>query len=391
MNIVIISTGVLPQPAIKGGAVESLVDILINYNEKYRLHDLSVYTIYDENAIRLIGEYSKCKFIYIKRSKLIQYLFNKEMIPIRFMLIFYINKVVRLIKKRADFDLICIQNEYIYGNRVQKVSRGKPLILHLHNDYINVDVKGVVKKINCFDGIISISDYLKKRIKEVNQSVKVDTIYNGIDLTKFKDVETHIKSKVKEKFGINEDEVVVVYAGRLTEEKGIKELLIAFNDIPSTYNITLLIIGNSLFNGSVENQFVKELKKLANKKRNKIIFTGYISYEEMPDIYSIGDIGCVPSVWEEPFGLTVIEQMAMGLPMIVSDAGAIPEIVDNSCALIVKRDKEYTQNLKESILKLYVKPELRERMGMQAKLKVEKFSADDFSELIYKYINEFRN
>jgi spore coat protein SA len=391
MKVVIISTGMLPQPAIKGGAVESLVDILIDYNEKYGLHDLSVYTIYDENATKLIDKYSKCRFVYIKRSKLVQFLSDKRMIPVRFMLSFYINKVVRDIKSREDFDFICIQNEYIYGNKVHKVSRGKPLMLHLHNDYINTDIKGVAKKIKCFDGIITISDYLKKRVKSVSQLAKVDTIYNGIDLTKFKKMNSYNKSKLKEKFKISEDEVVVVYAGRLTEEKGIKELLTAFNDIPLTYNITLLIIGNSVFNGSCETKFTKELKKLASKKQNKIIFTGYIPYEEMPAIYSIADIGCVPSVWEEPFGLTVIEQMSIGLSMVVSDAGAIPEIVDNSCALIVKRDSQYVYNLKESILELYSKPELREEMGRQGKIKVEKFSADVFSKGVYQYINEFRN
>ena len=86
MKVVIISTGMLPQPAIKGGAVESLVDILIDYNEKYGLHDLIVYTIYDENATKLIDKYSKCRFIYIKRSKLVQFLSDKRMIPVRFML-----------------------------------------------------------------------------------------------------------------------------------------------------------------------------------------------------------------------------------------------------------------------------------------------------------------
>jgi len=111
----------------------------------------------------------------------------------------------------------------------------------------------------------------------------------------------------------------------------------------------------------------------------------------MPFIYSIADIGCVPSIWEEPFGLTVIEQMAMGLPIVVSDAGAIPEIVDSSCALIVKRDSQYVNNLKEAILELYSKPELRKEMGGQGEIKVKKFSADTFSKGVYQYLNEFIN
>ncbi|KJZ95719.1 MULTISPECIES: glycosyltransferase family 4 protein [Clostridium] len=388
MNIIIISTGFLPQPAVKGGAVETLIDILIDYNEEYVKNNLYVYSICDVDAAKKINKYNNCKFEYIKVNKIYKYLFNKHIIPCWLFSKIFLNKVVRNIKSRENFDVILIENYFIYAKKLKKIIKNQPIILHLHNDFINVNVKNIKNKINFLDSIISISNYLKLKVEELNTNISVQTIYNGIDLSKFRKSDSNEIEGIRKKYNIADNETVIVFAGRLIADKGIKELLMAFNSISKKLPITLLIIGNSFFNDNDDDKFIKDLKDISKVKKEKIIFTGYIPYENMRKMYSIADIGCVPSIWEEPFGLTVVEQMAIGLPMIVSNSGAIPEIVSENCAIIIDKNREYILNLKRAILRLYSDINLRQEMGKESRKRAEKFSNINFSKQIYKYIQQ---
>ncbi|MFQ9617791.1 MAG: glycosyltransferase family 4 protein, partial [Clostridium butyricum] len=300
----------------------------------------------------------------------------------------FLNKVVRNIKSRENFDVILIENYFIYAKKLKKIIKNQPIILHLHNDFINVNVKNIKNKINFLDSIISISNYLKLKVEELNTNISVQTIYNGIDLSKFRKSDSNEIEGIRKKYNIADNETVIVFAGRLIADKGIKELLMAFNSISKKLPITLLIIGNSFFNDNDDDKFIKDLKDISKVKKEKIIFTGYIPYENMRKMYSIADIGCVPSIWEEPFGLTVVEQMAIGLPMIVSNSGAIPEIVSENCAIIIDKNREYILNLKRAILRLYSDINLRQEMGKESRKRAEKFSNINFSKQIYKYIQQ---
>ncbi|MDU2460594.1 MAG: glycosyltransferase family 4 protein [Clostridium sp.] len=388
MNIIIISTGILPQPAVKGGAVETLVDILINYNEENLNNTIQTYSIYDEEAIKYSEKYDKCNFIYIKINKLIRYLFNKGIMPIRFMSKFFINKVSKHIKDLNDFDLIVLQNQFNYLYKIEKVSNNKPLILHLHNDYINKYNKKFEKKIKPIDSIITVSDFLKTRIMEASDSISVTTVHNGISIDKFKKTSEVERSKLRKKYSINENDIVVIFAGRLSEEKGIKELLLAFNELPINMSIKLLIIGSSFFNDSRESKFIKELKTIANVNKDKIIFTGFIPYDEIGKYYSIADIGCVPSTCNEAFGLTVIEQMSIGLPMIVSNMGALPEIVSEGSSIIVEYDENYIHNIRNALEILYNDGNLRTRMANNAIRRSRLFSHNIYAKKYFEAINK---
>lgn len=115
----------------------------------------------------------------------------------------------------------------------------------------------------------------------------------------------------------------------------------------------------------------------------------------MPEVYSIADIGVIPSIWEEPFALTVIEQMAMQTPVIISDSGGMIELVDDKSAYIVKRGDSFIKQLKESIVRLIEEKDIRKSMGENARLKAKEFSKKkysiDFNSLLYKANEELRN
>ena len=81
----------------------------------------------------------------------------------------------------------------------------------------------------------------------------------------------------------------------------------------------------------------------------------------MPSYLKTADIAVVPSMWEEPFGLTVLEAMAAGLPLITTRSGGIPEICEG-VATIVDREN-IVENLTNAILDLYHHPEKRKKMS----------------------------
>lgn len=71
-----------------------------------------------------------------------------------------------------------------------------------------------------------------------------------------------------------------------------------------------------------------------NKNKDKIILTGYIHSNKLPHYLGAADIGCVPSVYEEACGLTALEMMASGLPIITTDATGLKEYVPNNCKAV---------------------------------------------------------
>ena len=95
--------------------------------------------------------------------------------------------------------------------------------------------------------------------------------------------------------------------------------------------------------------------------KNNVVFTGFVNYDQVLSFLKMADIAVIPSMWEEPFGLTVVEAMAAGLPLITTRSGGIPEICEG-VATIVERD-HIVNNLAAAILDLYQHPEKRKRMS----------------------------
>ena len=109
----------------------------------------------------------------------------------------------------------------------------------------------------------------------------------------------------------------------------------------------------------------------------------------MPVYYAMADIGCVPSLWDEPFGLTVTEQMSMELPVITTDAGAIPEIVNPLCGYIFHRDKDLKRNIARAITELIKDPDRRLQMGKQGRKIVEdRFSCTMYCERWFEAVGK---
>lgn len=268
MKILMVTPGRLPVPAVSGGAVETLVDLLLEYNERNVKNEISVISVYDSRAREKGRTYHYTEFKYISMGKILSYIIKKHILPYRWMNVLFALKSVHLLKKcKKDFDCIVIQNEFVNGCVMQKFIKGN-YIYHAHNDNLVCKRKNEVKFLQSCEKVITISEFLTHQFNKKANFQKAITVYNGVDTELFcKDNHKAARKKLREKYRIEEEEVVIVFSGRLVHEKGIEVLLEAFLMIPDELNAILLIVGASYFENSKENAFTKKLRSLCERKK----------------------------------------------------------------------------------------------------------------------------
>ena len=224
---------------------------------------------------------------------------------------------------------------------------------------------------NHLSQILTVSDYIKGRVSSIKPHDKIETIYNGIDLTQFSRKDDLAVSR--EDLGLSLDDFVVVFSGRINKDKGISELIDAMLLLQDTPQIKLLVLGSTFFgNAPNEDEFVRSLKVKAQSIKENIIFTGFVPYAQMPDYLQLADVAAIPSVWDDPFPTTVLEAQAIGLPVIVSNRGGILEEIGQQNAIVANTECNYVQQLIAAIQHLYNDSEARKTMAI-ASIKHSKF------------------
>ena len=150
----------------------------------------------------------------------------------------------------------------------------------------------------------------------------------------------------------------------------------------SNQNYKLLILGSALNELKTKTKYQEEIENIVQTISSKVIFTGFIKYEEINKFYSIADIAVLPSIWDDPAPLTVIESLVSGLPIITTNSGGIPEYATNGSAIIIERNKDLVENLSKSINLL---------LNDEAKLKEMSISAKKVSKdlTLNNYYNNF--
>lgn len=173
-----------------------------------------------------------------------------------------------------------------------------------------------------------------------------------------------------------------LYSGRLYNFKGVRTLVETISTLPK--EIQFHIVGK----GPMEEELKKYCK--VNKLEN-VKFLGFLSQEQLMEEYSNCIATIVPSICFEIFGLIVIETMAFGKPVIVSDIGALPEIIkNNETGLIFK--PENPKDLKEKILTYWKNKDLAIKHGKNAhKIANELYTEDKYYEKLINLYSEVLN
>lgn len=388
MRIAILTAGVLPVPAVQGGAVENLVDFCLEYNEKYHLHDITVYSIAHPATKNHPALQSKSNhYYYVNTNSWIAQIKKKLYLHkhggdeyYHYSVEYFLHEASKHISKH-HYDIIIIENRPAFALKLRKKSKAK-LVLHQGNDFLNTNLCGYSEIYKSYSCIINTSAFVTQRVLTIapNDS-KCHTVLNGIDTQRFYKATTISRHEI----GLNDDQFIIVFSGRLTPEKGIMELILAIKKVISTINCKLLIIGASAYGKDKQpTPFIQKLEEKTEPIKDSVIYTGFVDYKEIPSYLKAADIAVLPSMWDEPFGLTVVEAMAAGLPLITTRSGGIPEICEG-VATIVEREN-VIENLANAILYLYKHPEKREAMAKAAIERSKLFDKETYAKNFYAAI-----
>ena len=388
MRIAVLTSGLLPIPAVQGGAVENLIDFYLEYNNIHRQHDITVYSIshYKTKGYPALLStvnhyyYIDVDSIWAKIKRRVYYLIHGNEYH-HFFIEYYLEQSIKHIRKQ-NYDCIILENRPSYALKLRNLTNSK-LIYHLHNEKLTMKTPSYQDIYDAGDLIICVSDFVAQSVKVINPNdKKCVVVHNGIDLSSFSNPTTTIN---REKIGLNQQDFIIVYSGRINPEKGIRELTEAMFKLRNYPQIKLMVIGNSFFGNITEDDsFTKELRNSVESIKENIIFTGFIPYESIPSYLKLADIAVVPSMWDEPFGLTVLEAMAAGLPLITTKSGGIPEICDG-VACIIERDN-IIDNLANSIMDLYQNPTTRINMSIKSRNRSLHFSKEEYAYLFFKVL-----
>jgi len=235
--------------------------------------------------------------------------------------------------------------------------------------------------VNMADHVIVVSNAGKEVLKNMEgvKEEKITVIYNGTSIDKFRPYNIKQRRQIRENLKI-EEKIILSYTGRLRPEKGHQYLLEAIFEIKDQYtNIVLLLIGDGVLRSDLE-----ALTRQLNIE-NKVRFLG--DRKDIPELLSATDIYVHPSV-VEGFGISIIEAMAAGLPVIATNVGGIPEIITNGENGILV-PPENPQALAEAISDLIEHPDKRKALAENGKQRVVTNFTDEI--MVKKYMEVYRN
>ncbi|MEQ8155645.1 MAG: glycosyltransferase family 4 protein [Clostridiaceae bacterium] len=386
MKVVILiadSNSACPVPASRGGAVATLVEHIVEMNNEKNKIQLEIVSYFDEKAYELSKNYSNIEFKWIRVPPIIKILDS---------CIFFIMKTVfkkaKSISYRSTASLLTYiwkTSKYISCNEYDKIVIENNVLLfwimkfhknhikfkgkyyfHLHN-IPRVSGKCLTQIAGC-NKYICVSDFVARTITSKDSAIniidksKIAIMYNCVDTKKFKNMAHDERiQQWRNKLNISQNDFLLIFVGRISKEKGVDHVIKALHLLKHK-NVKLIIVGNTFNRGKIKSEFEEELQKLTLPVRDKVIYTGYIPQSELPILYSMANVAVLPSVWDEPAGLTMVEAMACGIPVITTNAGGIPEYTSENCSIVLDNDNELSQNIANCVDQLVDNPNLVDGM-----------------------------
>ena len=368
-NICIISGGIFPVPAVKGGAVEELVTALLAHSETEESWKLHIVTIFDKDIkgeaeqddrihpILVPGWASvldKLTYFYmdaLKRDWRAMF-FRK-----RFSSKAYAKAVEKHLKENF-YDCVVVENNMSLLPAV-KTGIGEAhfknaCIYHAHSVLINHPDS--IPYLKSCRKIMTVSDYVKDALsgEPMLKDQTFVSVRNGVSTKQFNAKEGRKRRQDwRNRFHIADDKFVFLYSGRISIEKGVSELVDAFASLRCDHAV-LAIAGSSFSGDSGRGQYEKMVREKCEKGNLPVHFLGYIPHSEIHEVYGMADCLVIPSIVEEAGPLTALEGAMMGLPLITQEKGAIREYLGDY-AMYYKAE-EYKTKLPELMQRVYDHP-----------------------------------
>ena len=287
-----------------------------------------------------------------------------------------------------QFDVIYAHDWLSFGaGQEAKRATGKPLIVHAHATEfdrcggpwgVNPDVFKIEKEgMEAADCVIAVSELTRNIIvREYGiPGDKVRIVYNGIDDTT---VPSGNGSLPRLRSLKSSGYRLVLFIGRVTLQKGPDYFLRAAKRALERNPKILFIISGS---GDMENQIVHLAAELGIA--SNVFFTGFLGGSERHEVYRAADLFVMPSV-SEPFGITTLEAMKLGTPVLISKQSGVSEVVRHA----LKVDFWDVDEMANKILSVVGYPGLREALAENAAKEAERLTWSDAAQKVGGIVHE---
>ncbi len=228
--------------------------------------------------------------------------------------------------RKRPVGLIEVHNRVLNFFRLAKAFPNMPMSIYFHND--PQTIKGAMtpkerwRILERADAIYCCSDFVRRRFLtglEAGRNDHVHVLYHGIP---------PITPKARK-------EPVILFAGRLIEEKGVLELAQAAQKLlPHFPNWRIAFAGASRPGGKAATPYAKAVGAALRPLGKQAVFLGHQPYAKVLDLFSRASIAVVPSTWNEPMGRTAAEALLSGCALVTSGHGGLAEVAGDAGVLV---------------------------------------------------------
>lgn len=255
---------------------------------------------------------------------------------------------------------LCPSNKCNFSQRVRCLAEGRgPAHKALSIPYATI-YPILILLMKRADRYIALSQVIKDIYVEHGYNAdRIDVIPNFVE----EQIDSSVFNHVSKPHTFN-----ILYVGKLHKGKGVDILIKAFSQLAKDNSrVQLTIVGDGLEG--------EALKRLAAELEidKQVVFAGEVSHKAIWRYYQAADVFVHPAIWAEPFGRIILEAMQFHLPLIVSDAGAPPEIVGDA-GLVFERGN--VDDLTQKLELIYRDEKLRQRLSLNCPKVLQAYGQD---------------
>lgn len=271
------------------------------------------------------------------------------------------------IAKQEKFDVIHAHDWLTYPAAIEakKVS-GRGLVVHVHatefdrggGNGVNQRVYEIEKRgMEEADVVITVSGFVKQNVMK-NYGIpehKIKVVHNAIDYENYALNDIHNLKKTHK---------IVLFLGRLTLQKGPEYFVYTAKKVLEHYKNVIFVVAGS---GDMEKMIIKKVAEMG--LADKFIFAGFLRGDDTNRAYQMADLYVMPSV-SEPFGLTPLEALVQGTPVLISHQSGVSEVI-NHC---LKTDFWDIDEMANKIVSVLRYDELKKCLAENGNSEVRKMS-----------------